>query len=546
MPKSNSGPGLPALAPVNAARARSLLAPPAAGVLLALSMPPWGWWPLAFVAFALLDRLIAGRPTRSRAAIGCGFAAGWLFPATFWMIDLTLPGYFAQGVIFTAFFGLATLAAPPGRWRWLALPAAFVLVEALRWRWPFGGVPLATLPMSQSDAPLGLTVRILGPLLLAALVVAVGMGLSALWERRTATGVVVIAGVILVAGLARVAPSGEVIETIDIAIVQGGGPQGTRAINTDSREVFDRHLAASELVETPVDLVLWPEDVVNVTTRVEGTTEWTELQQLARDLDAWLVAGIFERLDPTTNANASVAFTPEGEAVSRYDKVRLVPFGEFVPLRSLIEPLAPAYLPARDTRPGTGPAQLEIEIDGRPVTMGVAISWEVFFEDRARAAMGNDAEILLNPTNGSSYWLTILQTQQVASSRLRAMETGKWVLQAAPTGFSAVIDPEGEVLQRTAVSEQAVLADTVELRSGSTLATRLGPTPMLLAAAAALAAAWVMGRRSRTAGHADSGGQAEAPSAVDLDQQRHGTVVDELDGHVRAEAAGGDGEPRVP
>jgi apolipoprotein N-acyltransferase len=509
------------------------------------------------VAFALLDRLIAGRPARSRAAIGCGFAAGWLFPATFWMIDLTLPGYFAQGVIFTAFFGLATLVAPPGRWRWLALPAAFVLVEALRWRWPFGGVPLATLPMSQSDAPLGLTVRILGPLLLAALVVAVGMGLSALWERRTATGVAVIAGVILVAGLARVAPSGDVIETIDIAIVQGGGPQGTRAINTDSREVFDRHMAASELVETPVDLVLWPEDVVNVTTRVEGTTEWTELQQLARDLDAWLIAGIFERLDPTTNANASVAFTPEGEAVSRYDKVRLVPFGEFVPLRSLIEPLAPAYLPARDTRPGTGPAQLEIEIDGRPVTMGVSISWEVFFEDRARAAMGNDAEILLNPTNGSSYWLTILQTQQVASSRLRAMETGKWVLQAAPTGFSAVIDPEGEVLQRTAVSEQAVLADTVELRSGSTLATRLGPTPMLLAAAAALAAAWVTSRRSPTAGHADgtdhSGDPAEAPhpvaeapSAVDLDQQRHGTVVDELDGHVRAEAAGGDGEPRVP
>ncbi|MFN3216917.1 MAG: apolipoprotein N-acyltransferase [Acidimicrobiales bacterium] len=542
---------------MNAARARSILAPPAAGALLAFSMPPWGWWPLAFVAFALLDRLIAGRPARSRAAIGCGFALGWLFPATFWMIDLTLPGYFAQGFIFMAFFGLATLAVPSGRWRWLALPAAFVLVEALRWRWPFGGVPLATLPMSQSDAPLGLTVRILGPLLLAALVVAAGMGLSALWERRHATGAAILVGVVLVGVLARVAPSGEVIETIDVAIVQGGGPQGTRAINTNARDVFDRHMAASELVETPVDVVMWPEDVVNVTTLVEGTQEWTELQQLARDLDAWLIAGIFERLDPTTNANASVAFTPEGEAVSRYDKVRLVPFGEFVPLRSLIEPLAPAYLPARDTRPGTGPAQLEIEIDGRPVTMGVAISWEIFFEDRARAAMGNDAEILLNPTNGSSYWLTILQSQQVASSRLRAMETGKWVLQAAPTGFSAVVSPEGEVLQRTAVSEQAVLADTVELRSGSTLATRLGPTPMLLVAAAAIAAAWAMSRRStigddrtdredQPVAAAATRTGAAVPSVVDLDQQGDGTVVDELDGHVGAETAGGDGESRVP
>src|SRR6056297_2182332 len=107
-PRSNSGPGLRALAAVTAARVRAILAPPAAGALLALSMPPWGWWPLAFVAFALLDRLVAGRPARSRAAVGCGFGAGWLFPATFWMIDLTLPGYFAQGFIFTAFFGLAT------------------------------------------------------------------------------------------------------------------------------------------------------------------------------------------------------------------------------------------------------------------------------------------------------------------------------------------------------------------------------------------------------------------------------------------------------
>ena len=517
-PRSNSGRSLPALAAVTAARARALLAPPAVGALLALSMPPWGWWPLAFVAFALLDRLIAGRPARSRAAIGCGFAAGWLLPATFWMIDLTLPGYFAQAAIFTAFFGLATLAVPADRWRWLALPAAFVLVEAVRWRWPFGGVPLATLPMSQADAPLGLSVRILGPLLLAALVVAVGVGLSAVWDRRTVTGAGILASVVVIAALARIAPSGEPIQTIDIAIVQGGGPQGTRAINTDERVVFERHLEASELVETPLDLVLWPEDVVNVTTLVEGTGEWTELQQLARDLDAWLIAGIFERLDPSTNANASVAFSPEGAAVSRYDKVRLVPFGEFVPLRSLIEPLAPAYLPARDTRPGTGPAQLEIEIDGRPVTMGVAISWEIFFEDRARAAMRDDAEILLNPTNGSSYWLTILQTQQVASSRLRAMETGRWVLQAAPTGFSAVVDPDGKLLQRTAVSEQAVLADTVELRNGATLATRLGPTPMLFAAAAAVAAAWLMSRRGRGAGTGDGGAppdetQTEVPVA---------------------------------
>ena len=322
------------------------------------------------------------------------------------------------------------------------------------------------------------------------------MALSALFERDWVRASALAAAVVAVGLLAQGAPQGSVIDQIDIAIVQGGGPQGTQAINTDEREVFERHLAATEVVDTPVDLVLWPEDVVNVRQLVVDTPEYQELQQLARDLDAWLIAGIFERVGDDANANASIAFSPSGEAVDRYDKVRLVPFGEFVPLRSFIEPLAPAYLPVRDTRPGEGEATLDIEIDGRPLKLGVSISWEIFFENRARDAVSNGGELLLNPTNGSSYWLTILQTQQVASSRLRAMETGRWVLQAAPTGFSAVISPDGEVIERAAVSEVAVLQHTVELRTGNTIATRVGMWPMLLVSAALLVASWFFSRHA--------------------------------------------------
>ena len=92
--------------------------------------------------------------------------------------------------------------------------------------------------------------------------------------------------------------------------------------------------------------------------------------------------------------------------------------------------------------------------------------------------------MILNPTNGASYWLTQVQTQQVASSRLRALENGRWVLQAAPTGFSAVVDPQGRVLQRTAVSEQAVLHHRIERRTGLTWATRAGAWPMVMLALA--------------------------------------------------------------
>jgi apolipoprotein N-acyltransferase len=143
-------------------------------------------------------------------------------------------------------------------------------------------------------------------------------------------------------------------------------------------------------------------------------------------------------------------------------------------------------------RPGTEPAVLDTPF-GR---VGVSISWEIFFDHRSRDAIGNGGQILLNPTNGASYWLTIVQTQQVASSRLRALETGRYVLQAAPTGFSAVIAPDGTVRQRTRISEQKVLYDTVELRDGLTIATRVGAWPMLVIALLCLVGAQLLARRS--------------------------------------------------
>ena len=98
-------------------------------------------------------------------------------------------------------------------------------------------------------------------------------------------------------------------------------------------------------------------------------------------------------------------------------------------------------------------------------------------------------------TNSASYWLTQVQTQQVAASRLRALETGRWVLQVAPTGFSAVIDPLGRVLQRTGVGEQAVLHHRVERRQGLTWASRMGTWPMALLSLLAMAVAWTASRR---------------------------------------------------
>lgn len=106
--------------------------------------------------------------------------------------------------------------------------------------------------------------------------------------------------------------------------------------------------------------------------------------------------------------------------------------------------------------------------------------------------------MIINPTNGASYTWTILQTQQVASSRLRAVESGRWVIQVAPTGFSAIVDPSGQVLERTNVSEQRVIIADVVRRSGQTMYGRIGDMPV--AALATGFALWPAAWRLRSRG----------------------------------------------
>ena len=483
----------------------------AAGACLALSVPPAGFWPLAFVGVALWDQLLADRSWGSRLRRTWLVSAVWLYPTMLWMFWLTPPGYVVACAAYSLYFGAAAALCPPHRpARWIALPAAITLAELARWSQPFEGVPLSTLAMSQADAPLAPVVRVGSALFLSALVVVGGVALSAAWERRwRAAGVA--AGLVAAALVLAVAlPRSETIGEIDVAAVQGGGPQGTRMADTDEREVFDRHMAASELVETPVDVVLWPENVVNVEGPIEDTDEYAELQELAERLDAVVIPGIVEGVDEDSFANASIVILPDGEQYDRYDKVHRVPFGEYVPLREVIESLD-AGVPPRDADAGTGPGELDTPF-GR---FGVVISWEVFFADRAASGIGDGGVLLLNPTNGSSYTLTQVQSQQIASSRLRALETDRWLVQAAPTGFSAFITPDGEVVERTAISERRVLQHTVELREGTTLAVRYGAWPTVVLCLVALPLAWVVERRRspRTPGPTpDHASPAESPA----------------------------------
>ncbi len=417
-------------------------------------------------------------------------------------------------------------------------PAAHTLAEVVRMVLPFGGVPLATLGISQVASPLAPVARVGGVVGLTWLTFQLGFAISALARparrgRATAGGdpttadggsaaetepglrlaagaVGAVMAVVLVA--AWLAPSGrDAGASWRIAAVQGGGPQGTRAIDTDPREVFERHLAATRSIEPDpgLDLVLWPENVIDIDGPggFAASRELGEIAAEAARLGVPFSVGITEDVDAEHFTNAQVVVTPEGEITSRYDKVRRVPFGEYVPLRGLLEVLgAPVDQVPRDALAGTDPAVLTV--NGEAVS--VAISWEVFFGGRVREGVQLGGRVVINPTNGSSYTGTILQSQQIASSRLRAIETGRWVVQAAPTGFSAFVSPNGEVLDRTGVSEQAVIVRDVQLRDGQTWYVRLGDRPVIVLAGLALAAAWWLAVRSGRRQAAESVGQADA------------------------------------
>ncbi len=239
------------------------------GALVAFSLPPWGWWPLAFIGIAIFARITTSGTTRKRTQflLGTVFAFGWFAPGMCWMWFLTPPGYVIAVILFAAFHGVASVVGSRSMYPLVALPLAHALAETFRFSFPFGGVPLASLAISQSASPLVGVVRIGGPLLLTFCVLQIGFALSQLVVAPKMKHVAVFSAIVaLIVCAGVIAPKGrDTGETRTIAAVQGGGPQGTLAINTNPRDVVERHLAATRAITSEnLDMVIWPENVIDV------------------------------------------------------------------------------------------------------------------------------------------------------------------------------------------------------------------------------------------------------------------------------------------
>jgi apolipoprotein N-acyltransferase len=287
-----------------------------------------------------------------------------------------------------------------------------------------------------------------------------------------------------------VAPDGgAALRSVRVAMVQGGGQRGLSKEQTSPPTVLAAQLAATFAVAkahpSPA-LVLWPEDVVALDRPLAGSPQAALLSRLSRQLRTTLVVGVTEPASTTSFRNEVVAWGPSGHIVGVFEKVHRVPFGEYVPLRSFFSHFADLSGVPVDALPGHGTGLMRTPA----APLGLLVSFEIFYAGRSHESVRAGAQLLAVPTNTSSYSTSQVPTQEIAAAIVQAVETGRDLVQAAPTGFSAAVTQRGVVVQRSALGRRQVLFATVALRSGFTPYDHWGDLPVLVLALVALLAGW--------------------------------------------------------
>jgi apolipoprotein N-acyltransferase len=462
----------------------------AGGALLDLAFPDIGIWPLAFPAVALALVTLIGRSVGGAMIVGAVFSASFYLLHIEWITRYLGPiPWFALAGIETLLHALAApLLALAYRWlprlaggswaRALALPA---LVSAL-WTareqflgsWPYTGFPWGRIGMSQSDGPLAELaswVGVSGLTFAIVFVAAAAIEIVRLRAWRRIRLAIPAVAMLLILALIPQFPTFDA-GTMRVGAVQGNGPSGY----FDEREpygVFQAQLdATAPILDEDLDLLLWPEGGIDADPLANESVA-DALGDLATRIDApLLVNAATERGDDIFNT--SMLWEPgASEPTALHDKRNPVPMGEYVPDRWFFEAIVPDLigLIQREYTPGTN-APL---VDVAGIGVGLAICFDVIYDEVIRESLFGGAQVLMFQTNNADFRGTDENLQQLGFARMRAIETGRAVVNVSTVGTSQVIAPDGTVIDGLGVDEAGALVVDVPLRTGLTAGVILGP-----------------------------------------------------------------------
>ncbi|GGY43375.1 apolipoprotein N-acyltransferase [Streptomyces djakartensis] len=495
------------------------------GLLLYVSFPPRTLWWLAVPAFAVFGWVLRGRGWKAGLGLGYLFGLGFLLPLLVWTGVEVGPGPWLALVAIEAIFvalagaGVAAVSKLPGRPVWAA--AVWVAGEAVRARLPFDGFPWGKIAFGQADGVFLPLVAVGGTPVLGFAVVLCGFGLHEsvrlALERRT-TGVVRLAASavavlslgapVLGALAARTLVSDEAEDgSVTVAAIQGNVPRAGLDFNAQRRAVLDYHARETERLAAEVkagkvarpDVVLWPENSSDIDPFANPDAR-AVIDRAARAIGVPVsVGGVVERDGKLYNEQ--ILWDPAKGPVDTYDKRQIQPFGEYLPLRSLIGAINENWtaMVRQDFSRGTEPGVFTM--DGAEV--GLVTCYEAAFDWTVRSEVTDGAQMISVPSNNATFDRSEMTYQQLAMSRVRAVEHSRTVAVPVTSGVSAIIMPDGKITQRTGMFVADSLVQKVPLRSSQTPATRLGVLPeiaLVLVAAGGLGWAVGAGLRGRRAG----------------------------------------------
>lgn len=475
-----------------------------------VAFPPYDLWWAAAAGTAGLTLLLRGM--RWRPAFGYGMVAGLaLFaPLLSWTSNVGVDGWLALAAMQALFLGcLGVLLARVGTTGWWPLwtAAAWVAQEAVRGRFPFGGFTWGRLAFAQAEGPLlpyaalgGAALVTFTTALLGALLALAVLQVARRRWGRALTATVSVGALLALPVLTPPAPAPTT--PVRVAAIQGNVPQLGLDAFAQQRAVLDNHAQATERLAADAaagrlprpDLVLWPENSSDLDPYVSAEA-FGVIDDAVKAVGVPTLVGAVVAAGPGRVRNSGIVWDPESGPGATYVKQHPVPFAEYVPFRPLLTRLIGRFaMVPRDFVKGTETGVLDVG----PARLGDVICFEVAYDPLVRTTVASGAQFLVVQTNNATFGYSAETEQQLAMSRLRAVEHGRDVFVVATSGVSAVIGPDGAVRDRAEVFTAKTMLTTAGLRDDLTIATRLGgPIELALSGLVLVPLASIWRRRRR-------------------------------------------------